>query len=148
MKRYIPFVLAALALAACQQTVEPDMAPGKVQIEPVITKATEVNFETGDQIGFTMAKVNGTENYAENACLTFDGTVFSGDLMWYADAYSAADVYAYYPYNENGVPTSYFCVFDQTGGIGAADFMAASKTDVLPTRLKLLKARVCLTIDG
>mgnify|MGYP003316757457 CR=1 FL=1 len=87
MKRYF-YMLAALAIAACQQPVQPDMAPGKVQVEPVITRATEVNFENGDQIGFTMTKVNGTEAYADNAILTFDGSVFSGDLMWYADAYS------------------------------------------------------------
>ena len=97
MKRYITIALAALAFAACQQTVEPQMVPGKVQVEPVITKATEVNFEAGDKIGFTMAKVNDTEKYADNACLTFDGSVFAGELMWYADAYSEADVYAYYP---------------------------------------------------
>lgn len=132
MKRYSLLALAVMALAACQKTVEPDMAPGKVQVEPVITKATEVNFESGDQIGFTMTKVNGTEKYADNACLTFDGTVFSGNLMWYADAYSEADVYAYYPYDAVD-PTSYAAVLDQSSGIAQADFMAAAKTGVLPT---------------
>ena len=70
MKRYFTLALAALAFAACQQTVEPHVIAGKVQVEPVITKATEVNFENGDQIGLTMAKVNGAEAYASNACLT------------------------------------------------------------------------------
>lgn len=126
-------MLAALAIAACQQPVQPDMAPGKVQVEPVITRATEVNFENGDRIGFTMTKVNGTEAYADNAALTFDGTVFSGDLMWYADAYSEADVYAYYPYDAQGTPTAYAAVLDQTEGIAQADFMAAAKKGVLPT---------------
>ena len=133
MKRYFSIALAALAIAACQQPVQPDMAPGKVQVEPVITRATEVNFENGDQIGFTMTKVNGAEAYADNAALTFDGTVFSGELMWYADAYSEADVYAYYPYSAEGVPTAYAAVLDQTEGIAQADFMAASKKGVLPT---------------
>ena len=132
MKRYLTLALAALAFAACQQTVEPEMVPGKVQVEPVITKATEVNFENGDQIGFTMAKVNGTEKYADNVCFTFDGTVFSGDLVWYADAYSEADVYAYYPYDAVN-PTTYALFEDQTEGIAQADFMAASKKGVLPT---------------
>lgn len=133
MKRYFTIALAALAFAACQQTVEPQMVPGKVQVEPVITKATEVNFENGDRIGLTMAKVNDTEKYADNACLTFDGTVFTGELTWYADAYSEADVYAYYPYSAEGVPTAYAAVLDQTEGIAQADFMAASKEGVLPT---------------
>lgn len=133
MKRYFSIALAALAIAACQQPVQPDMAPGKVQVEPVITRATEVNFENGDQIGFTMTKVNGAEAYADNAALTFDGTVFSGELMWYADAYSEADVYAYYPYETTGTPAYYAAVLDQTAGIAQADFMAASKKGVLPT---------------
>ena len=131
MKRFFP-IIAALALAACQQTVEPQTAPGKIQVEPVITKATEVNFEAGDNIGFTMSKVNATDKYADNVLLTFDGKVFSGDLMWYADAYSEADVYAYYPYDAVN-PTSYALFEDQTEGIAQADYMAASKKGILPS---------------
>ena len=154
MKRYLTLALAALAIAACQQPVQPEMAPEKVQVEPVITKATEVNFEAGDRIGLTMAKMNATDKYAENECLTFDGTVFSGDLMWYADAYSEADVYAYYPYSESGTPTSYFAKGDQTKGIGSADFMAASKKGVLPTPnaitmvFKHMMTKIVVNIDN
>lgn len=154
MKRYFSIALAALAIAACQQPVQPDVAPGKVQVEPVITRATEVNFENGDQIGFTMTKVNGTEAYADNALLTFDGTVFAGDLMWYADAYSEADVYAYYPYTATGTPTTYAAVLDQTDGIAQADFMAASKKGVLPTPnaitmvFKHLMTKLVVNIDN
>ena len=154
MKRYITIALAALAFAACQQTVEPQMVPGKVQVEPVITKATEVNFENGDKIGFTMAKVNDTEKYADNACLTFDGSVFAGELMWYADAYSEADVYAYYPYDAEGTPSVYEAVADQTSGIAAADLMAASKKGVLPTPnaitmvFKHLMTKIVINVDN
>ena len=133
MKRYITFVMAALAFAACQQTVEPQMVPGKVQVEPVITKATEVNFETGDQIGLTITKVNAAEKHADNALLTFNGTVFTGELMWYNDANSESDVYAYYPYSTEGTPTAYGAFEDQTDGIGKADLMVASKKGVLPS---------------
>ena len=147
-------MLAALAIAACQQPVQPDMAPGKVQVEPVITRATEVNFEDGDRIGFTMTKVNDAEAYASNESLTFGGGVFSGDLMWYADAYSEADVYAYYPYSESGTPTAYFAVEDQTDGIAKADLMAASKKGVLPTPnaitmvFKHLMTKIVVNIDN
>ncbi|MBE6243322.1 MAG: hypothetical protein E7114_07915 [Bacteroidales bacterium] len=153
MKRYF-YMLAALAIAACQQPVQPEMAPGKVQVEPVITRATEVNFEDGDRIGFTMTKVNDAEAYASNECLTFGGGVFSGDLMWYADAYSEADVYAYYPYSESGTPTAYFAVEDQTDGIAKADLMAASKKGVLPTPnaitmvFKHLMTKLVINIDN
>ncbi len=135
MKRYLTIALAALAFAACQKTEGPEMPVGnsKVQIEPLITRATEVNFENGDKIGLTMAKVNGTENHATNTPLTFDGTVFSGDLLWYTDAYSESDIYAYYPYDAAGTPSSFSVALDQTAGIGSSDLMAASKKGVLPT---------------
>lgn len=154
MKRYLSISLAVLAIAACQKPVQPEVAPGKVLIEPVITKATEVNFESGDKIGLTMTKVNGAEAYADNAALTFDGTVFSGDLKWYADAYSEADVYAYYPYNANGTPAAYTAVLDQTAGIAQADFMAAAKKGVLPTPnaitmvFKHLMTKLVINIDN
>ncbi len=134
MKRYLTIALAALAIAACQKPDGPvQNLPSKVQIEPLITRATEVNFENGDKIGLTMAKVNGTENYATNTPLTFDGAVFTGELLWYTDAYSKSDIYAYYPYNEAGTPTSFSVATDQTTGIGGSDLMAAAKSDVLPT---------------
>lgn len=154
MKRYLSISLAVLAIAACQKPAQPEVTPGKVQIEPVITKATEVNFENGDKIGLTISKVNDTQKYADNALLTYDGSVFSSDLMWYADAYSEADVYAYYPYSESGTPTSYFAIEDQTEGIAKADLMAASKTGVLPTPnaitmvFKHLMTKIVINIDN
>ena len=158
MKRYFTLALAVLAVAACQRpenpVVRPDVEPGKVEIEPLITKATEVNFENGDQIGLTMIKVNDTENFTTNECLTFDGDVFTGNLKWYADAYSEADVYAYYPYDENGTPDTYSAVLDQTEGIVQADFMAAAKEGVLPTPnavtmvFKHMMTKIVINIDN
>ena len=132
MKRYIPLALAVLALAACNKNAEPETPVyGKIRVEPVITKATEVNFEAGDKIGLTIAPAETDAKYADNACLTFDGSVFSGDLEWYADAYMESDVYAYYPYDSVN-PDTYALFEDQTEGIAQADFMAASKKGVLP----------------
>ena len=154
MKRYFTLALTALAFAACQQTVEPDMAPGKIQVEPIITKATEVNFENGDRIGLTI-KVNGAaENYASNECMTFASDVFTGDLEWYADIYTPADFHAYYPYNENGAPASYFQHEDQSEGIAAADFMMAAKKGVLPSQnavamvFKHIMTKLVINIDN
>ena len=133
MKRYFTLALAALAFAACQQTVEPVVSPSKLTVEPVITKATEVNFETGDKIGLTVAPEGAAENYAVNECLTFASDVFTSDLEWYADVYTKADLYAYYPYRAAGAPDAYFQHTDQSAGIGGADFMMAVKKGVLPT---------------
>ncbi len=134
MKRILIFAMAAMAVAACRKPDDRvEVQPSQVRIEPVITRATEVNFEAGDRIGLTMAKANDTAPYAVNECLTFDGDVFSGDLLWYTDAYSESDIYAYYPYDAAGTPTKFSVETDQTAGIGGSDLMAASKTGVLPT---------------
>lgn len=133
MKKLTIIALAVLAIAGCQQKHGDDQALGKINVEPVITKATEVNFEAGDEVGLTIVAENAAANYAENECMTYSGDVFTSDLEWYADTYTASDFYAYYPYNESGTPASYFQVEDQSQGIGAADFMMASKKGVLPT---------------
>ena len=133
MKKLWIVACAVAALAACQKNVEPEVVPGKVQVEPIITKATEVNFEAGDKIGLTVVADNATEHYADNACLTFAADVFSGDLDWYADIYTKSSLYAYYPYSAAGTPSSYSTKYDQSAGIGVADFMVATKTGVLPT---------------
>jgi hypothetical protein len=75
--------LALLALAACNKTpkTEPqpvDFSQYAVRVEPVITRATETNFENGDQIGLSIVRATG--DFATNAQLTYDGTAFSGDL--------------------------------------------------------------------
>ena len=133
MKKLTIIALAMLAIAGCQQKHGDDQALGKINVEPVITKATEVNFEAGDKVGLTIVAENAAANYAENECMTYSGDVFTSDLEWYADTYTASDFYAYYPYKESGAPASYFQVEDQSQGIGAADFMMASKKGVLPT---------------
>ena len=155
MKRYLTLALAALTLAAaCQKEETPKPVPGKIQVEPIITKATEVNFEDGDRIGLTVKVEGAVENYASNACFTYAGDLFSGDLEWYADIYTPADFYAYYPYNENGAPTSYFQHEDQSAGIAAADFMMAAKKGVLPSQnsvamvFKHMMTKLVINIDN
>ena len=133
MKKLTVIALAALAVAGCQQKGGDEPVLGKINVEPIITKATEVNFEDGDKVGLTIVAENAAANYAENECMTYSGDVFTSDLEWYADTYTASEFYAYYPYKESGAPASYFQVEDQSQGIGAADFMMASKKGVLPT---------------
>ena len=155
MKRYLTLALAALTLAAaCQKEEAPKPVPGKIQVEPIITKATEVNFEDGDRIGLTVKVEGAAENYAANACFTYAGDLFSGDLDWYADIYTPADFYACYPYDENGAPTSYFQHEDQSAGIAAADFMMAAKKGVLPSQnavamvFKHMMTKLVINIDN
>ena len=154
MKRYFTLALAFLAFAACQRTAEPENLPGKLTVEPVITKATEVNFEEGDKIGLTVVTEGSVEAYASNECMTYASDVFTSDLEWYADVYTKADLYAYFPYNETGAPTSYFQHEDQSAGIAAADFMMAAKKGVLPTSnavtmvFKHMMTKLVINIDN
>ena len=132
MKKILTIALAVLAVAGCRNKENDEPVPaGLIRVEPLITKATEVNFEDGDKIGLTVVTTDG--DYADNKCLTYAGEEFSGDLLWYANVYSESSLYAYYPYADAGTPTSYNLPADQTSGMGAADFMAAAKEGVLPT---------------
>ncbi len=86
-----------------------------VKISPVITKVTDTNFETGDRIGLTITTENST--YAENKPLTYDGTLFKGELKWYSEALESSTLTAYYPYNEAAVPSTFSVLSDQSAGL-------------------------------
>ncbi|MBQ7709862.1 MAG: fimbrillin family protein [Bacteroidales bacterium] len=137
MKKIFILGTCLLALAACgKKGTTPEPTPEKevkqlVRIAPVMTKVTESAFETGDAIGIFMYR--GDENiYAENLKMVFDGSVFSGSLMWYAEGTDPASIIAYYPYSSNG-PTDFAVQADQSAGTSASDFVAGAKTGVLPS---------------
>ena len=133
MKKGILFVLAAAFLASCQQEENEGVASvDRVTITPIITRATEVNFEDQDQIGLSVTKEDGTV-YATNELMTFNDGAFAGSLKWYPEGADKSSFVAYYPYSAAGVPTSFTVHADQTTNYGISDFMAASKSDVLPS---------------
>lgn len=123
-------MLAAVAAVSCEEKVSPESVPSNVIIEPVITRASEVNFEQGDKIGVTITNNDGV--YADNAMLTYDGMAFSGDLKWYSDGGQTCTLKAFYPYAQGGFPTSFTVGADQTAGAGQYDLMMAAKTNVKP----------------
>ena len=137
MKKSVIFAgMALLTLAACKKTpnVEPqpvDFSQYAVRVEPVITRATETNFEKGDQIGLSIIRATG--DYATNKKLTYDGTAFSGDLNWYDEGAEESTLKAYYPYNSTeALPTRFTVQADQSKGTSASDFVSAVKENVLP----------------
>ena len=134
MKKSLTFIFAAALLVSCQQEENETTTPSdsRITISPVITRATEVNFETGDKIGVTIIQ-NDDFVYAENKLMTFNDGVFAGDLLWYPEGNDKSQIVAYYPYREGNTPTSFSVEADQTTGYGASDLMAASNKDVLPT---------------
>lgn len=127
-------MLAAAFLASCQQEEENGVVSSvdRVTITPIITRATEVNFENQDQIGLSITKEDGTE-YAKNELMTFNDGAFTGSLKWYPEGADKSSFVAYYPYTSAGVPTSFTVHADQSDKYGISDFMAASKSEVLPS---------------
>ena len=137
MKKVLIPILCIAALAACNKTVPstPDQpATGaetfSVRILPVMTKVTDTAFENGDAIGVTITRESGA--HATNEKLSYNGTEFSGSLMWYAEGTAGATVSAYYPYAE-AVPAKFSVAADQSAGTSASDFVAGSKEGVLPS---------------
>ena len=141
MKLHLLPLLAGLALlaVACDSkennepvAPETDFSDVAVRIEPIITKATETNFESGDAIGLTVSREAGV--YATNEKLTYDGSAFTGSLKWYAEGGDKATLAAYYPYAAE-VPASFTVATDQSvdGALAASDFISAVKADVLPS---------------
>ena len=124
--------LALLAFAACNKLPEkaPDYSNAAIVVEPVITRATETNFENGDAIGLTVSRAAGV--HADNARLTYDGSAFKGDLTWYAEGGDEATFAAYYPYAATK-PASFTVAADQSAGLSSSDFISAVKENVVPT---------------
>ena len=138
MKKAFWIAAAALvALVACNKNSKPDTLPVdfsqyKLRVEPVITRVTETNFESGDAIGLSVVRPSG--DYAVNVKLTYDGTAFSGDLNWYEEGEVASTLKAYYPYKEGEeLPTVFTVQHDQSKGTAASDFVSAVKENVLPS---------------
>ena len=126
-----------LTLVACNRNEKPEPQPVdfsqyKLRVEPVLTRATETNFENGDAIGLSVSRPAG--DYAANVKLTHDGTAFSGDLNWYDEGEEASTLKAYYPYKEgDALPTMFTVQQDQSAGTASSDFISAVKENVLPS---------------
>lgn len=134
MKKFLLSMVALAALAACEKNNDaPDYSNQKVSIDPIITKATDVNFENGDKVGLSIIK--GTENYVTNAEMTFANNVFTGDVVWYSDSEAASKFVAYYPYSSTGVPTTFTVAADQNfaNGFTASDLMGAVQENIKPS---------------
>ncbi len=137
-KVFLTMTVAALCFAGCSKDESAPAAGDKqVRIDPtIVSRATEVDFEAGDRIGLTIT-ASEAELGSENNCLTFDGAsgVFASDLKWFTKEGVSADLAAYYPYEEAGVPTTFAVKTDQTAAADytASDFMTAFKTGVEPT---------------
>ena len=147
------YVLAAglvLLAAACEKNEAEQIR--FVQISPLITRATDTNFEDGDKIGLTITQESG--GYAENQELTFADGVFTGTLKWYSESLTESTLTAYYPYVSTGTPSKFSVQADQSEGISSSDFIAGVKENVTPTSeavtvpFKHLLTKLVLKVDN
>lgn len=132
MKKFTFVVIAALAFAACQKGPQPAPVADTIKIEPVITRALGLNFNSGDKVGLTVVKADGTV-YAENNCMTYTDGAFASDLKWYAEGGQTCSMKAYYPFQEAGFPSKFAVQADQSKGTESSDLMVATKNDVYPS---------------
>lgn len=138
--------LAALLATACTKEEGGQAAgPRSIVIDPTVlempkttasvhTRATDVDFETGDAIGLTITLADGTK-HADNARFSYNGGKFTSDdnLIWYEDIGLKSSLVAYHPYAA-AVPTEFTVKADQTGGnYTLSDLMIATKEEVTPT---------------
>lgn len=155
MKRILTFAMAAAMLAACSKDDGGSSAPMQVTIDPTITRATEVDFESGDAIGVTITTAQ--EAYVANRKFVYgDDSRFVAEenLLWYEDINAPATLFAYYPYTDPA-PAEFTVAADQNGaGYTASDLMTAIKADVYPTKnavgmtFRHRMSRLILTIDN
>lgn len=132
MKKFLLFAVAVLALSCSKDEAGISLA-NDVAIDPTITRATEVDFESGDVIGLTISTAESL--YADNAKMVFNGESFlaEGSLKWYEDMGVESTLTAYYPYSELK-PATFSVQADQSGdGYLSSDFMMAKKEGVTPT---------------
>lgn len=150
-KTFLMAAVTVLMAAACNKEQNGLDLRRTIAIDPVVTRATETDFEAGDKVGLTITR--GSEVYASNQCMTHDGNRFTSDLYWYTEGEQTSKFVAYYPYAST-IPSTFSVAADQSGeGYGSSDLMSAVKTDVVPqgsvTMLfKHMMTRVVVEIDN
>ncbi|MCQ2186035.1 MAG: fimbrillin family protein [Bacteroidales bacterium] len=144
-------VAAAMLTVGCNKSVPESRKT--ISIDPLITRATETDFEQGDKIG--VAILRGEDYYVQNECFTYNGQSFTSDLFWYTDGEQQSTFLAYYPYSEQGVPTTFTVAADQSdyAAYTASDLMAAVKEGVVPQAsvtmpFKHMLTRIVLKINN
>ncbi|MFI3332757.1 MAG: fimbrillin family protein [Rikenellaceae bacterium] len=162
MNRYILSILSAVTLlfgcSKSDNSGEIDQEELQIVISPIIhSRATELAFEKGDQIGLSMVMESDNSLYVENVDMSYNGSIFEGDHKWYSSSSETSTLAAYYPYiSSETLPTSFTIKEDQSTmeGYTASDLLIATKSEVVPTSSAILMAfthalsRVVVEIDN
>ena len=155
-KKYLAIVgNMLLALTACSgggselgpTPSPPPSAKVPINISTSITRATDLAFETGDQIGLfvvnhqadgSAATLQTTGNYIDNTKFTYDGTWKAATPTYWKDNSTHADFYIYYPYtatisNIEAMPWTVNADQSTTEKYKASELLIGKTTDAAPT---------------
>ncbi len=151
MKKSFLWIATLATLAACNGNAnsdEPIQEPTQIPINvsmDVWTRATDVAYEAGDEVGIYVVNYNGTQagslansgNHVDNMRFTYTSAWTPDQEIYWKDQTTPADFYCYYPY---GTPThvaSYPFVTRtnqaELSDYKASDFLWGKATKVSPT---------------
>ena len=145
-----------LALTACSggsSELDPTPKPtpsAKVPINistSILSRATDLAFEAGDQIGLfvvnhqadgSAATLQTTGNYIDNTKFTYDGTWKAATPTYWKDNSTPADFYIYYPYtssisNIEAMPWTVNADQSTTENYKASELLIGKTTNAAPT---------------
>ena len=148
MKKFSLIALVVLLIGctndASQDEQLVDRLPIKINFEK--SRANDTAFESGDQVGLYVVNYDGSTagtltsggNYVDNACFTLSTDWRADEELYWKDASTKADFYAYYPYgNPTDVSAYPFSVnTDQSAEADywASDFLWGKRSGVAPTK--------------
>ncbi len=156
----IVFIMVIMAVACSKRGESQDelVTPLQLTISPIIqSRATDLLFEVGDRVGLRVVKESDNSLFVDNAGLSYDGSLFVGDVEWYSELDATSTLSAYYPFvNSDSTPILFMVQTDQTlvEAYSASDLMLASKSGVAPSSQAALLvfyhslSRVVMQIDN
>lgn len=165
MKKYVILLSGLTIFFACGKTPdtqEPEPQPGpapqpvenpmKVNLDFLIenTKATDTSFETADIVGLYMVygEATASSNYINNLALTYDGSTWTGESIYWNDNSTPANFFAYSPRaTVNNMKAFTFRVHANQTALNdykASDLIWGSRKNVSPTdeRISLTTAHI------
>ena len=150
MKKIFLLAATVCTMLSCSENQKIITHAEKLPINISVSQQTRANddaFENGDNIGLYVVNYNGSTagslapsgNQVNNSQFTYDGSKWSPEnSIYWKDNSTAADFYAYYPYNTTVSSTSTypFSVKSNQGtedDFWASDFLWGKATNISPT---------------
>ena len=146
MKKSFVLATTVAAFISCSEYVNVENIPADellpINISTVLTRATDLEFESTDKVGIFIVNEPGalllSGNHADNLGFTYEGAKWTPDTpVYWLNKTTKADFYCYYPYSEvtSTSAHSFSTKADQStvSNYKASEFLWGKTTDVAPT---------------